>query len=188
MKLLPKNQIFVFDNVLSLELCNELRKIIDKYATTIEKNMNSDSNVNGLTCSLFDINDKELVKKWENIMFKTIGKVIDLVKNETFIIPMIHDTGYQLRKIYGPTGLHIDGLGVNENEKYVEINRIRTASVIIALNNDYEGGEFVFPEQDVRIKLKAGQAIVFPPFWTHPHKTEELNGTYRYTVNTWLSL
>jgi predicted 2-oxoglutarate/Fe(II)-dependent dioxygenase YbiX len=187
MKLLPKNQIFVFDNVLSLELCSELRKIIDKYATTTEKSVVSGSNVNGLTCGLVEI-DEELVEKWENIMFKTIGKIINLVKSETFVIPMVHDTGYQLRKIYGPTKLHVDGLVYDKNEKYIELDRIRTASIIIALNSDYEGGEFVFPEQDVRIKLKAGQAIVFPPYWTHPHKTEELNGTYRYTVNTWLSL
>ena len=61
-------------------------------------------------------------------------------------------------------------------------------SVIIALNDDYEGGELVFPNQDVVVKLKKGQAVAFPPYWTHPHYTNEpLNGTFRYTVNTWLT-
>ena len=60
-------------------------------------------------------------------------------------------------------------------------------AVIIALNGDYDGGQFYFPNQDVTIKLKKGQIITFPPFWTHPHATKTLeNNTFRYTINTWL--
>lgn len=54
-------------------------------------------------------------------------------------------------------------------------------SVIMCLNHDYDGGEFVFPTQNYSVNLKKGDIIAFPPDWTHP-----LNGTYRYTVNTWL--
>ena len=64
---------------------------------------------------------------------------------------------------------------------------IRNMSIIIALNEDYDGGELCFPEQDFTIKLRKGQAVAFPPYWTHPHYTNELkNNTYRYTINTWL--
>ena len=60
-------------------------------------------------------------------------------------------------------------------------------SVIIALNDDYDGGEFYFPIQDYKIKLKKGDIILFPPYWTHPHKVySPLNRTYRYTINSWL--
>ena len=60
-------------------------------------------------------------------------------------------------------------------------------SIIIALNDDYEGGEFYFPTQDFKIKLKKGQIIAFPPYWTHPHMVDSpTDGTYRYTINTWL--
>ena len=41
-------------------------------------------------------------------------------------------------------------------------------SVIIALNDDYEGGEFYFPKQDYKVKLKKGDIICFPPYHTHP--------------------
>ena len=54
------------------------------------------------------------------------------------------------------------------------------------ISDDYEGGELCFPNQDVKIKLEAGDAIVFPPYRTHPHYTNALNGTFRYTINTWL--
>jgi predicted 2-oxoglutarate/Fe(II)-dependent dioxygenase YbiX len=87
-----------------------------------------------------------------------------------------------LRKIYGPTKLHEDGLKADENQP-----ESRTVSVIIALNSDYDGGEIVFPCQNFKTKLEQGDAIVFPPFWTHPHYTESLNNnTFRYTITTWL--
>ncbi len=60
-------------------------------------------------------------------------------------------------------------------------------SVIIALNDDYEDGTFHFPNQKFSVKLKKGQLIAFPPYWTHLHGVEELkNDTFRYTINTWL--
>ena len=46
--------------------------------------------------------------------------------------------------------------------------------------------DFGVNDQDIKVKLKKGSVIIFPPFWTHPHETEDLlNNTYRYTINTW---
>lgn len=60
-------------------------------------------------------------------------------------------------------------------------------SLVIGLNDDYDGGEFYFPNQKFKHKLKKGEIILFPPYWTHPHFTFPLlNRTYRYTINTWL--
>ena len=84
------------------------------------------------------------------------------------------------REIYGETRLHYDGIDVTKGDP-------RCMSLIIALNDDYEGGEIYFPNQEYKIKLKRGQAIAFPPYWTHPHGVNTpLNGTLRYTINTWL--
>jgi predicted 2-oxoglutarate/Fe(II)-dependent dioxygenase YbiX len=90
-----------------------------------------------------------------------------------------------LRKIYDATKIHCDGIVHNPSNLCFE-NNVRVFSTIIALNSDYEGGELCFPNQDVKIKLEAGDAIVFPPYRTHPHYTNALNGTFRYTINTWL--
>jgi hypothetical protein len=100
------------------------------------------------------------------------------------------DDGYCFRKITGGTRLHTDSVFGDTHEKLSKnspIRDVRKLSLIIALNSDYEGGEFYFPSQGIdKIKLKKGQAILFPPYWTHPHGTRELNGTFRYTINTWL--
>ena len=86
-----------------------------------------------------------------------------------------------LREIFAPTACHCDA----PNHKLDD----RVLSVIIALNDDYEGGVIHFPEQQFSCKLRKLQMIAFPPFWTHPHfVTEPLNGTVRYTANTWFNL
>ena len=90
-----------------------------------------------------------------------------------------------LRRIYDATKSHYDGIIHDPRNPCFE-NNIRVFSTIIALNSDYEGGELCFPNQDVKIKLQAGDAIIFPPYRTHLHYTNALNGTFRYTINTWL--
>ena len=79
---------------------------------------------------------------------------------------------------------------VINNKTYVPIDKVRTLSTILILNDDYEGCFFEFPSQNISLSLKKGQLISFPPYWTtHPHKvTEPLNflDSYRYTINTWL--
>jgi predicted 2-oxoglutarate/Fe(II)-dependent dioxygenase YbiX len=100
-----------------------------------------------------------------------------------------------LRKIYNNTNIHIDNLTSgeefqeNKNNKNNKNNNkiiMRNVSAIFSLNDGYDGGEFIFPDFDLSIKLKKGSVIMFPPYWTHLHGTKPLlNDTYRYTVNTW---
>ena len=66
-------------------------------------------------------------------------------------------------------------------------NGPRKSSIIIGLNDNFEGGEISFPYQNEKIKICKGEAILFPPEWSHVHYTNDLqNRTYRFTINTWL--
>jgi hypothetical protein len=182
------NDIYLFENVFSEDMCN---KFID-YTNKNVKNhlkLGKGQNVQGY----------EDLLKFDNPFIKPISsKIIDIGKfiNKKYMIPFGTYGNYNietiaLRKIDGPTRLHIDGptynmSGLDVSESF---DQIRTLSVIIALNGDYDGGEIVFPCQNFKTKLKQGEAIVFPPYWTHPHYTEDLkNNTFRYTINTWLTI
>jgi NADPH2:quinone reductase len=36
-------------------------------------------------------------------------------------------------------------------------------------------------------KVKKGEAVLFPPYWTHPHSVSRVGeGQARYTINTWI--
>ena len=179
------------ENILDSNYCDEIISIIDEVIDNkknrIEK-WESNQNVNCLyfnsDCNI--LKKEEQIKKLDNDVFKIISKVIVKLNRDLDII-CTGDSGYCFRKIYGATRLHKDGVVIDPVNNCLSIKKIRNMSVIIALNDDYEGGEFYFPKQDFRVKLKKGDIICFPPYYTHPHMVEApLNRTYRYTINTWL--
>jgi len=42
-------------------------------------------------------------------------------------------------------------------------------TMVGGLDNDYEGGELVFPRQNVQYRLNEGDIVIFPGGLTHPH-------------------
>ena len=186
---IPPNNIFIIENkeLISHELCNELINYINKTNDYKIEKWELNRNVNCKYIHINDIKEKEVKDKFDNDIYKIINFIINYLNSE-YNITCSGDSGYNLRKIYGPTRLHKDGINIEPiDNRYIPIKKIRNMSIIIALNDDYEGGEFYFPTQDFKIKLKKGQIIAFPPYWTHPHMVDSpTDGTYRYTINTWL--
>lgn len=183
------NGIFILenDNLISDELCDELINYIDNIKTNNIEKWNINTNVNCKYINISEINDNEIKNYFDTKLYKIFNWIIIYLKKE-YNIQCSGDSGYILRKIFGPTRLHKDGLAIEIiSNKYLPVKKIRNMSVIICLNDNYDGGEFYFPSQDFKIKLKKGQIIAFPPYWTHPHMVAEpINNTYRYTINTWL--
>jgi hypothetical protein len=59
---------------------------------------------------------------------------------------------------------------------------VTTISAVIYLNDNYEGGELVFPRFGVDLKPRAGDIAVFPSTFIYEHASQEmLNGT-KYSV------
>jgi len=174
--------MFVYDNVLSDEICDELVRIIDEEAIQYEPYGKSDQNVQAKSIRVESIKEFE---KYDAIIYDVMEKTTKKIQ-EDYKVTFFGDSGYNLRKIHGPTKEHSDSFLSDTDAQNISSKEIRNLSVIIALNSDYEGGELCFTKQNFSIKLKKGQMIAFPPFWTHPHYTNDLlNNTYRYTVNTW---
>jgi hypothetical protein len=61
----------------------------------------------------------------------------------------------------------------------------RVASIVVYLNDVAKGGETVFPRQEIEIAPEEGMAIVFPPFYTHPHFARPPESGPRYFLVTW---
>ena len=174
----PSDQIFLFDNFIPNDICKSIIKEIDKVAIIDENDENPGTNVKCKTMS-DDVRD--------NLeSFKYICQKLYHIGNMMFQKYAIFIKGCskpEYRKIYGSTRIHVDGVSSTSSDLDT---KKRVLSAIIALNEDYEGGEIVFPVQNRKIKLKMGQVILFPPYWTHPHYTNNLkNNTFRYTINTW---
>jgi hypothetical protein len=182
-----KDNIYIVKNAFEYEKCNEMATFI-KENKTLHKYVEVDEKYsNNVECTFITINDNlsnKYILELDEIIKNKIHDIIKLVKSKNiFFKGRVCDNGYTLRQIHGGTVLHTDGI----LEIYKGYSRPRLLSIIINLNEDYDGGEFNFPKQDVKVKLKMGDAICFPPYWTHPHEVSPvLLGQYRYTINTWI--
>ena len=67
---------------------------------------------------------------------------------------------------------------------------IRHLSVIINLNDDYEGGDLVFTDQKEkeikRLKLSKGSVVFFPSNFMYPHGIQPITKGTRYSIVSWL--
>lgn len=61
----------------------------------------------------------------------------------------------------------------------------RRLSMVFYLNDDYEGGELVFPRQKLTLKPRAGSLVLFPPSWDYPHASLDVKSGVKYCVVSW---
>ena len=66
--------------------------------------------------------------------------------------------------------------------------RNRHLTGICFMSDVSEGGELVFPQQDLEIKPERGKLVIFPSGWTHAHHTMPvLSDDLRYVFQLWWS-
>lgn len=64
----------------------------------------------------------------------------------------------------------------------------RDISLVIYLNDDYEGGEIVFPKQAVSVKPRKGMLIAFPSTHHFLHGVNPVVQGHRFAIVNWFSL
>lgn len=120
----------------------------------------------------------------DSFIFKTLGRILTTFIKNYPEFKGVQDDGYTLHKINGESKLHAHGIDCKVSKFK---NFVPCLSLIIGLNDDYDGGIFNFPNQGLKIKLKKGEVLLFPPYWTHPHAVTSVGeGQARYTINTWI--
>ncbi len=61
----------------------------------------------------------------------------------------------------------------------------RALTILVYLNDDYEGGEISLPFCDVTIKPKAGSVLLFPSNFIYAHTVAEMKSGVRYAIPAW---
>ena len=89
--------------------------------------------------------------------------------------------GYQIQR-YLPGEFyhwHIDGGSHEFSQRQL---------VVIWYLNDVPGpgGETEFLYQGVSIRPQRGKMVLFPPFWTHEHRSATLHEGVKYIATTWV--
>tara|TARA_B100000287_G_C20418836_1_gene696650 strand:- start:50 stop:631 length:582 start_codon:yes stop_codon:yes gene_type:complete len=62
---------------------------------------------------------------------------------------------------------------------------IPVTSVVGVLNDDFEGGEFVFWREH-KVKIEKGQVLAFPSSYLFPHEVTPVTSGVRYSWITWI--
>ena len=96
---------------------------------------------------------------------------------------VLHQMSYSIKiQKYKPSqGYHVwhcdaDGL---ENSRRMMVHTLY-------LNTVKEGGETEFLHQSVRVTPEQGTLVLFPSYWTHPHRGNPPLEGEKYVMNTWL--
>jgi 2OG-Fe(II) oxygenase superfamily len=90
-------------------------------------------------------------------------------------------TGYKIqhyRKNEGHFKWHFDALGPGAWQ--------RQLALIIYLNSVADGGETCFHRQNLKVKPVAGDAVLFPTFWTHMHCGEIPRSDDKYVISSFV--
>ena len=85
-----------------------------------------------------------------------------------------YPTGTMMRKHYD----HIHSIFEGENKG------IPIVSIVGILNDDYEGGNFVF-NNNHEVKLKTGDILIFPSNFLYAHEVKEITKGTRYSYVSW---
>lgn len=64
----------------------------------------------------------------------------------------------------------------------------RDLSTVLFLNDDFEGGDFVFPDLRVRIRPEPGLLVAFPSSQFFAHKVEPVTSGTRYSMVNWMTV
>lgn len=78
----------------------------------------------------------------------------------------------------------------NDSESFVdgELQRVvnRDISLLLYLNDEYQGGEIEFTQLQITIKPKKGMLIAFPSYIEFEHKVHPVTSGTRYNIVSWI--
>lgn len=139
-----------------------------------------------------------------NVKCADIGSIIPQIKDlyseivRNIINPFyqfkINDSELPQLLVYEPGGHykpHYDAVAKWKNPDGTMIWKKsidRDLSTVLFLNDDFEGGDFVFPDLRVRIRPEPGLLICFPSSQYYLHKVEPVISGKRYAMVNWMTV
>lgn len=93
-----------------------------------------------------------------------------------------------------PKGMQVQRTGPHEgyhswhSETMNQISAVRHLTYLLYLNDIPHGeGDTEFLYQGVKVQPKAGTLLLWPPYFTHPHRGNPIYSGYKYILTGWIS-
>lgn len=181
--------IFYVKELLSPELC---RTVIENYQQDPRKRPGFTIGSRGEKKSYDDVKvstDLDIINEgvWTAVhdeLHQAVSRVVLSIAAQfpSLQIWSLRSTGYKIqhyRKDEGQFKWHFDALGPGAWD--------RQLALVIYLNSVEAGGETCFHRQNVKVRPVAGDAVVFPPFWTHMHCSEIPRSADKYIISSFVT-
>lgn len=97
---------------------------------------------------------------------------------QDFKVPCSQKEDYEILK-YGEGNFFIDHIDDG-------LFMTRKVSIVYYFNDNYNGGEIVFPRFNLEIKPRANQLLLFPANYIYNHNVNEVTKGTRYSMVNWL--
>ena len=130
-----------------------------------------------------------LYPKIEDLFRNTVREIINpfyQCQVDSSEIPQV--LSYGIGGHYKP---HIDGESIwmtPRGEKIWKKSTNRDLSIVFYLNDEFEGGDFVFPELKIRVRPEPGMMVCFPSNHNYMHGVEPVTKGKRYSIVTWATV
>ena len=108
---------------------------------------------------------------------------IEITESE---VPQI--LSYSIGGHYTP---HIDGESLwqaPDGEVIWKKSTDRDISMVLYLNDDFEGGDFIFPDHHIRVRPEPGMLVCFPSNHHYKHGVEPVTRGNRYSIVCWATV
>lgn len=163
-----KENIKIVNNFISDSECTVLIDFIKKFAKAQEFPVQWDNGFNPTVTR----------KTYTNLgtAFKYVPLVQDILEKEYGFAVKNKSVSVARWDAGDSLDLHVDDLGTTNT------NHMAT---LIYLNDDYEGGEIVFPTHNFSFRPKMGDLIMFPGNMHYPHKVNKIISGVRFSIPMW---
>lgn len=188
----PPYGVFVEEDYLSLRMAKELRHIADKcYGERLK--VIGELSAPGNMVMVEDTRrvSDHLVLDEHQTLVNTIVKTAFRELTGRYIGRRLE--WYELPQIlrYKPGGFyakHADSDNFDSSTQRWNRTIDRDLSLLIYLNDDYEGGTLWFENFNFRLRPKAGMAVLFPSDSRFVHEAEMLTRGQRYVIVSWAAV
>jgi len=104
-------------------------------------------------------------------LYRGLNKYVDVQAHTGFQL-LRYEPGQHFRE-------HVDNIARHETWGQ------RQLSVVLYLNEGFDGGETYFPRQKRVVQPRTGDLIVFPSHFTHPHSSADVETGTKYSLVSW---
>ena len=137
---------------------------------------------------MIDLEDiaSEIIDLYRNVVLNVINPFYEFEVKDSELPQLLH---YGIDGHYMP---HCDGESLWKppgNEPLIwRKSTDRDLSTVLFLNDDFEGGDFVFPELRVRVRPEPGMLVCFPSTHEYLHGVEPVTKGTRYSIVNWMTV